>query len=274
LELTLRLDVEIGGGPGPRRNVEPPPPRNKLKATVKELPQDEILPNLTLPEGCTHRVVSQKGIGDDHYGALVRAQDYFEYFWNAYGFRNNEDYWSHGWGLEDAYNTDKPLARILNGCYALTYSAPDYENQGFDKPILNWAPRFVAGFVRDLRPKCNDGPGFAESFPGQGLVTLFLPYFYAKDVPGRAETLVHESRHLEGMSHDAAFPPHSHVGKPGRQGADSSWEREGAWMYAVLYLAWFARDAARTTTALRERARERANLLLDGAFTTPPDFRF
>ena len=88
---------------------------------------------------------------------------------------------------------------------------------------------------------------------------------------GRAETLLHEARHRGGKSHDATFPAGSVFGE-GKSGADSTWGYEGAWMYGALYLWWFYADGRRTTTALRQAARQRANLVIDNAFATHPGF--
>ena len=106
---------------------------------------------------------------------------------------------------------------------------------------------------------------------GGGRVELCLGFFYSKDCAGRAETLIHESRHLGGKSHNANFPTGSVFGA-GKSGADSTWDYEGAWMYGALYLWWFYADGRRTTSALREAARQRANLVIDNAFATHPGF--
>jgi hypothetical protein len=43
-------------------------------------------------------------------------------------------------------------------------------------------------------------------------------------------------------------------------------------MYGALYLWWFYADGRRTTWALRQAARQRANLVIDNAFATHPGF--
>ncbi|MGA8054175.1 MAG: hypothetical protein WCA12_10020 [Burkholderiales bacterium] len=177
-------------------------------------------------------------------------------------------------GWEDACNTSKPLARAFNACYLLTYSAQDYQNESWNSPILNWGRRYVRNNIDDLRSKCGDGSAIARSFSGAFVddrVELYLGFFYSKDVPGRAETLLHEARHMGGKSHNANFPAGSVFGA-GKSGADSSWSYEGAWMYGALYLWWFYAAGARTTSALRERARQRGNLVIDNAFATHPGF--
>ena len=102
-------------------------------------------------------------------------------------------------------------------------------------------------------------------------VELYLGFFYSKDVPGRAETLLHEARHQGGKGHNAKFPSGSVFGA-GKDGADSSWSYNGAWMYGALYLWWFYAAGARTTTAMKQRARQRGNLVIDNAFATHPGY--
>lgn len=104
-----------------------------------------------------------------------------------------------------------------------------------------------------------------------GRVELYLGFFYTKDVPGRAETLVHESRHIGGKPHDANFPRGSTFGA-GKSGADSSWGYQGAWMYGALYLWWFYAAGARTTPALKQAAKQRGNVVIDNAFAVHPGF--
>lgn len=107
-------------------------------------------------------------------------------------------------------------------------------------------------------------------------ITLYLSYFYPLgaggnvDVVARAATLVHESRHIGQHPHDANFPRGSVYGSG--TGADSSWGYEGAWMYHALYLWWFSAAGARTTLALRQSAKQQANVILTNAFATSPGF--
>ncbi len=218
---------------------------------------------------CTYTVPDKSASGDNLYGSVICNQAYIDYFWNAYGFHGNKNYWDDGFGWEDACNTSKPLARAFNGCYLLTYSAPDYQNESWSSSILNWGRRYVRNNIDDLRSKCGDGSAIASA--SGDTVEVYLGFFYTKDVPGRAETLIHESRHIGGKPHNANFPAGSVFGA-GKSGADSSWGFEGAWMYGALYLWWFYAAGARTTSAMRERARQRGNLVIDNAFATHPGY--
>jgi hypothetical protein len=222
---------------------------------------------------CTYTVPDKSASGDNFYGPFICAQVYVDYFWTAYGFNGNKEYWDDGFGWDEACNTNQPLARTFNGCYLLTYSAEDYLNESWSSPILNWGRRYVRNNIDDLRSKCGDGSAIATSFSGalvDDRVELYLGFFYSKDVPGRAETLLHEARHMGGKAHDANFPSGSVFGSG--SGADSSWSYEGAWMYAALYLWWFFAAGARTTSAMKDRARQRGNLVIDNAFATHPGY--
>jgi hypothetical protein len=219
---------------------------------------------------CTYTVPDKAASGDDFYGASICDQVYVDYFWDTYGFEGNKQYWDDGFGWDDPCNTDQPLARTFNGCYALTYSAQDYLNDDYSGACLNWARRYVREHIGDLRSKCGDGDAIAASVGGR-VVELYLGCFYTKNAPGRAETLLHEARHVGGKSHDAVFPAGSTFGE-GEEGADSSWGYEGAWMYGALYLWWYYAEGARTTSAIRELARQRANVVIDGAFATHPGY--
>lgn len=115
------------------------------------------------------------------------------------------------------------------------------------------------------------------TFGGGENVTLTLWFFYPLDGSGnvdvvaRAGTLIHEARHIGGKPHDAQFPANSVYGA-GRDGADSSWGYEGAWMYNVLYLWWFYAAGQRTSIAMRQSAKQRANVILANAFASSPGF--
>jgi len=219
---------------------------------------------------CSSTVPDKDASGDNFYGGVICNQTYVDYFWNTYGFAGNQTYWDDGFGYEDPCNTDEPLARTFNACFLLTYSAQDYENDGYEGKMLNWARRYVRENNNDLRALCGDGTAIAAAFAGDR-IELYQGFWYSKDVPGRAETLVHESRHMGGKPHNATFPTGSVFGAGGG-GADSDWSYEGAWMYGALYLWWFFAEGARTTSALRERARQRGNLVIDNAFATHPGF--
>lgn len=107
-------------------------------------------------------------------------------------------------------------------------------------------------------------------------VTLTIQFFYPAgggnpDVISRAGTLIHEARHIGNKPHDAQFPAGSVYGAGG-DGADSTWQYEGAWMFNALYLWWFYAAGTRTSIAMRQAAKQQANVILANAFATAPGF--
>ncbi len=217
---------------------------------------------------CTVPTIPNKDAsGDNLYGPRSCDQPFVDWAWAAHGFKNA--YWDDGFGYEDPCNTDLPVARTLNGMWLLNYSADDYNNEDWSNNILHWGRRYVREQIDDLRAKCGDGSAIAASIGSRHEV--YLGFFYKKDCAGRAETLVHESRHRGGKPHNANFPTGSVFGA-GKSGADSTWDYQGAWMFGALYLWWFYADGRRSTPALREAARQRANVVIDNAFATHPGF--
>jgi hypothetical protein len=218
---------------------------------------------------CSHSVPDKNASGDNFYGEFICQQQYIDYFWNVYGFAGNKNYWDDGFGWDEACNTDQPLARTFNACYLLTYSADDYLNDSYDAPqnILQWGRRYIRESFDDLRSYCGDGDAVA-SF-NSGTAELYLGFWYDYSVVERAAILLHEARH-EAKSHNANFPPGSVFGSGGD--ADSSWDYQGAWTFEAGYLWWFHAAGSRTTSALRERARQAGNVIIDNAFATHPGF--
>jgi hypothetical protein len=217
---------------------------------------------------CSIPTIPDKEIsGDNLYGPRICDQPFVDWAWPAYKF--NSDYWRNGFGFDDVCNTDLPAARTLSGIWLLNYSAENYQDEEYSSSCLNWGCRYVREQARDLRAYCGDGTAIAASLGGR--IELYLGCFYTKDVPGRAETLMHESRHEGGKPHDATFPSWSSF-PVGATGADSSWGYEGAWMYGALYLWWFYAAGVRTTPAIRDAARVRAQFVIDNAFATHPGY--
>jgi len=174
-------------------------------------------------------------------------------------------------GPAAACNTNLPLARTFNACYALTYSAQDYQNDSWEAPqnILQWGRRFVRESIDDLRAKCGDGS--ADASESGGTVELYLGFFFNLPVPERTSALCHEARHVGGKPHNANFPAGSIFGA-GMSGADSSWDYQGAWTFDAGYAAWYGIEGARTTSALKTLGRQIANKVLNNAFATHPGF--
>ncbi len=204
--------------------------------------------------------------GDNLYGPRACWQALVDWAWSAFGFQNQ--YWDDGFGYEDPCNRNLPVNRTMGAIWLLCYSAEDYNNDAYSNNCLHWARRYCWNQIDSLKAFCGDGSAVADASGSN--VNLYLGYWYNQDVSVRASTLLHEARHLGGKSHNANFPAGSVFGSGG--GADSSWGYEGAWMYETLYLWWFYADGRRSTTALKQRARQEANLYIDNAFATHPGF--
>ena len=215
---------------------------------------------------CSATVPDTDTSGESLYGPRIN-QEFINWAWPPYKF--NKTYSVNGFGWDDCTNTDLPLARIFDSLWLLNYSADDYMNEDYNGDALHWGCRYVRDQVNQLWAKCGDGSAIATTFGDR--IELYLGCFYQKDVSGRAETLVHESRHRGGKPHNATFPAGSVFGA-GKGGADSDWGYEGAWMFGALYLWWFYADGRRSTTALKNAAKQRANVVIDNAFATHPGF--
>ena len=221
---------------------------------------------------CTYSVPNKDASGDNLYGPRICWQAFIDWAWSAHGFQ--KDYWDDGFGYEDVCNNDKPLARTLAALWLLNYSAEDYWNEQWSNNALHWGRRYVREQVDDLRSKCGNGTAIATSITGalvEDRIELYLGFFYTQTVPERAGTFMHEARHQGGKGHNANFPSWSAYG-PGKSGADSTWGYHGAFMYHALYLWWFYADGRRTTTAMRNVARQWAQFLIDNAFATHPGY--
>jgi hypothetical protein len=112
----------------------------------------------------TYTVDDLTTTGDDVYGPRICDQPFIDYAWNAHGF--NYDYWQGGWGWDDCCNVRKPLARVFNAIWLLSYSAEHWRNESWNSPMLNWAPRYVRKqHLRydDLRAASDDGGAYART---------------------------------------------------------------------------------------------------------------
>jgi hypothetical protein len=136
---------------------------------------------------CTYTVGDKNASGD--YYAPFLNDDQRIYFWNAYGFHGNADYWKNGWGWDDDANTDKALARTFNACWVLTYSAIDYPNDSYSTPnILNWGRRYVRDKMETCRAHCGSNLyAIATTFTGA----------FVDDLPSVPELLRQQRRRTD-----------------------------------------------------------------------------
>lgn len=185
---------------------------------------------------------------------------------------------------------DGTAVAVTSGCQATRklwhYGCTEWRDDGY-RSCRSWSPWFawlcfiwfwvahkvcvLSGWIADLA--CTIWYG---TVGGGQHVELTLWFFYPLDGRGtnsvaeRAGVLMHESRHIANHPHDAQFPPGSIYGSG--DGADSSWQYEGAWMYEALYLWWFTAAGVRTSIGQKNAAKQEANIVLANAFATSPGF--
>ena len=200
--------------------------------------------------------------GDNLYGPRSCPQSFIDWVWDAYDF-DKED-WDQGFGYYQACDLGRPLARTFNALWCLEYSAPDWWDESYSKPIINWAGRFARENIDELDGRCaGDNPkAIAHTHwgPGDEYTELYMGFFFGPTVSMRASTIIHEARHADWVGHDD-------------DGDDSSWEYNGAWRFQVCWLAWFINKCENTTITMKTSARQRANSILNNNFTKDPGFR-
>ncbi|MHA7057239.1 hypothetical protein ACWGOQ_0008480 [Aquimarina sp. M1] len=207
--------------------------------------------------------------GSSVYATGLCNQARVDHWWGVLNMRKKD--WDSGFGFHDPCNLDLPLARTFAALYLLTYSAEDYAtNTGdYSGNALRWAYPYTANNTGRLQALCykpGSSPGQWAGWAYGSRVELYIPYFYSFDVVTRAGTLLHEARHNGGKSHNGGS------GCPRAASCDTNWSYQGSNMYEVLYLWWFAVDGTRTTSAIRNMARNRARSVHNNAFNTNPGF--
>jgi hypothetical protein len=180
-------------------------------------------------------------------------------------------HWDDGRGIEN-FGTQcdygRLFARHISGGVVLDYPNAGYaHNTGdFSGPFTHWAGNYVIKYHKRHEADCwykNNGATLATTFRGlpfdNDRTEFYLSYFNTDPV-FRAGTLVHESRHGEGVGHDAG-------------NLDSSWTYFGAYYYEVVWYAWYVVDGSWGTKAMRQRARDLGNSRLASMFVIPPPYK-
>lgn len=200
--------------------------------------------------------------GDNLYIPRSCYQPFIDWVWDAYDFDKGD--WDDGFGYYQACDVGRPLARTFNGLWCLEYSAPDYWDESYSKPIINWAGRYARENLDELDGRCGSWSGpFATTYWGpiiDNKTELYMRFFFEAAVSQRAGTIIHEARHASWKGHD-------------NDPDDSSWGYNGAWRYHVSWLAWFTFKCENTSAAMKTAAVQRANNILNNNFTTEPGFR-
>ncbi len=206
--------------------------------------------------------------GDNLYGGQFACnQAMINFWWEEYDFDQGD--WDEGFGYERPCDYAEPLARTFHGLYALQYSDPNpTPNTGdFGGSILRWGANYAMREIDELDGACANGK-YASDYQGlfDHYTELYPSFFYDASVPERASTIVHESRHAGGKGH-------GDNGLCSDGGScDPSWGYDGANSWQAQWLWQYATNAVNTTDAMRRRARDRANQIIDGRFGVHPGF--
>jgi hypothetical protein len=220
-------------------------------------------------QACTVPAHDNVADGSSVYASALCNQELVNHWWSTFNMRQSD--WDSGFGYDDCCNLDLPLGRTFAALYLLSYSAEDYaRNTGdYSGNALRWAYPYTATEAERLEALCfkpGSTPNQWAAWAYGSRIELYIPFFYNADVVSRASTLLHEARHNGGKSHNGGS------GCPRGASCDTNWAYEGSNMYQVLYLWWFAVDGTRTTTAIKNMARNRARVVHNTAFNTNPGY--
>jgi hypothetical protein len=219
---------------------------------------------------CTIPPLDNNLSGDNFYAPFICNQEFIDFVWREFEFHHDE--WDNGFGFDDPCNVNLPLARTFNALYLMAYSSDDYARNmsDFSGNALRWAFPYCATHAEELDGACGDGTAFAARFPDawifqNGRIELYMGFFYNMDVPSRAGTILHETRHkFKGHNGGTACPWGG--------SCDSDWNYQGANMYETLYLWWFGVAGTRTTSAIRNLALNQARVWHNTHFVVNPGF--
>ncbi len=210
--------------------------------------------------------------GDNFYRSRMCTQPMVDQFWDHFDFDKGD--WDHGFGYHDACNVNKPLARTFNALWLLAYSSENYARSTGDYSgnALRWGYPYSASNIDELDGRCGNGTTsgtVATTYWGwqDNRTVLKWPFFYGQSVVERAGSIVHEARHAAWWnSHNGGS------GCPRGSSCDKRWSDMRANSYEVLYLWWFYVDGVRTTTGMRNFARQRGQTVIDTGFNTNPGY--
>ncbi|MEY4509447.1 MAG: hypothetical protein RLZZ450_1569 [Pseudomonadota bacterium] len=189
----------------------------------------------------------------------------------------------NGWNLFGGFshpcNTSLPLARMFDALWALGYSgtnSPTCDTTRVNK--TEWAMCWAANNTCKLQATC-EGSALATTRGAQNKIgecynRFSNSFFYASTVAERASTVFHEARHsgAGGCGHNAgtSCPRGGSCDKSWTNGCEESAGKEGANKYQVLFLESYAFFGFRLTTALKQSAVARGNVILTQGYQTFP----
>lgn len=233
-------------------------------------------PALARAETCSYLTTGDQG-DDYHMDRWACSQAHINWWWDAFTFQT--DYWDDGMGWEDPCNNNKPLARMFNALYALGYSSTNSPTCSTSNSNMTlWAMCWSGNQIKRTRAQCGSGSedGTLASTKRGATVTdrteFYWPFFYGQDVVRRASTILHEARHADSCGHNGGddCDRGTSCDKSWADGCQDLGNQQGANRWQITYLGWYVITAWRTTDALRDSARSRANNVLDQGFKDEP----
>ncbi|MDQ3802389.1 MAG: hypothetical protein M3416_00815 [Acidobacteriota bacterium] len=212
--------------------------------------------------GCNYAPGDKGASGDAAFGALC-TQASINQHWNDFDFDKGD--WDEGFGWDDACNTDQPLARTFNALNLL-----DFFGTSMPAGSGNWLPWFYSyssDQIDELDARCDfgqpNGCTNGRTFTGaqDNRTELYWPFYYSNqlNVPSRAAVIVHEARHAAGKSHNCGNCPNG-------SSCDTDWAYGGANYLNIMYLWWVRAQGTGLTSAVRQMAQTRGNVLLGNRF--------
>ena len=214
---------------------------------------------------------------------LYCAQANIDDLWEHYNM--DEGDWDDGRGFDDACNEQKMLARTFVGLAVLNYSSPTPASTWDDMSgnALRWGGNYAAANIDELDGVCSwngaCSPGsctWALTQTGGIFVDewtrVYKGFVYQQSPFYRAATILHESRHAGGQSHDGndganACPA---GGSCDESYTDASSARANS--YETWFAQWYLFEAVNSTTTQRRSAQRSANWNLSNRFDTAPGF--
>ncbi len=149
--------------------------------------------------------------------------------------------------------------------------------------MLLWAECYAANSIDELDGRCGSGSASSGSYARttfgsvDDYTNLYWRFFYGENIAERAATLFHEARHAGAWCHhssDSSCPRGTSCDPSYENGCQGfgSGSGKGANGVQVDYFSWYVASALsyRTTSALKTRARDKANDILTRGFQKDP----
>ena len=217
-------------------------------------------------DSCTYSLNWRSDITAADRKTMVKAcaSGWFDHWWAADGFQNDNDYWDDGFGAGDSCNPDKPLGRTMNAFFLLKFSCSPVNKWGdMNGWVVQWGyPYAGAQFVdaNGMQAHCGEYDDHGkpikyasthDSWP-EDHFEWFMGFFYLENPVERASSLFHESIHRgTGKNHDNDCSDGN---------MDKSWAYHGAYYWGVQWLmSYYLHANTNTNSTYKTWAAQNAN---------------